>query len=129
MAVDILSIPAVHKPQREGSIRNILHTYPDPTNIISEFIQNAEDANARSIKFEVSEIGSILSASSGVIPKLKASVVFGSASIANTLNPFCMNIRANKAAMVVLPVPPFPDTAIFIFSHILKINLFNTSVG
>ena len=55
MAVDIAQIPVRHEPGRTGSIRGILRNYPDATNIISEFIQNAEDARFGKIQFEVSE--------------------------------------------------------------------------
>ena len=55
MAVDITQIPDRHEPDRTGSIRGILRSYPDATNIISEFIQNAEDAHFGKIQFEVSK--------------------------------------------------------------------------
>lgn len=49
MAVDIKKIPSSHRPDRDGSIRGILRNYPDPTNVITEFIQNAEDAQSEKI--------------------------------------------------------------------------------
>ena len=55
MAVDITQIPSKHEPDRTGSIRGILRSYPDATHIISEFIQNAEDAHFGKIQFEVSK--------------------------------------------------------------------------
>lgn len=55
MAVDIGKIPSRHQADRIGSIRGILRNYPDPLNIVSEFIQNAEDAHSEKIQFEVSE--------------------------------------------------------------------------
>lgn len=61
MAVDIDLIPTEHRPDRIGSIRDILRNYPDFTNIISEFIQNAEDANSTSIEFEVAKDSLIIS--------------------------------------------------------------------
>jgi hypothetical protein len=54
VVVDIKKIPSNHRPDREGSIRGILRNYPDPANIISEFIQNAEDVHSQNIQFEVS---------------------------------------------------------------------------
>lgn len=55
MAVDIKKIPSSHRPDRDGSIRGILRNYPVLTNVITEFIQNAEDAQSEKIRFEVLE--------------------------------------------------------------------------
>ncbi|MBA7467984.1 hypothetical protein ES707_03224 [subsurface metagenome] len=55
MVIDINAIPSTHKPDRVGSIRDILRNYPDLSNIVYEFIQNAEDANSTSIQFEVTD--------------------------------------------------------------------------
>jgi len=54
VVVDIKKIPSSHRPDREGSIRGTLRNYPEPVNIISEFIQNAEDVHSKNIRFEVS---------------------------------------------------------------------------
>jgi hypothetical protein len=55
MAVDIKKIPSSHRPDRDGSIRGILRNYPNPINVITEFIQNAEDAQSAKIRFGVLE--------------------------------------------------------------------------
>lgn len=55
MALDISTIPKTHESDRIGSIRGIIANYPDTTNVITEFIQNAEDANASEVKFTVYE--------------------------------------------------------------------------
>ena len=54
-AIDIRNIPRIHRPDREGSIRGILRNYPDLGSVIMEFVQNAEDARAGIIRFEVQE--------------------------------------------------------------------------
>ncbi|MCK9356104.1 MAG: hypothetical protein M0R22_03000, partial [Dehalococcoidia bacterium] len=51
--MDISRIPDSHNPTRSGTIRNILREYPDLANVVSEFIQNAEDDNSKSISLDI----------------------------------------------------------------------------
>ena len=62
-----------------------------------------------------SDTGIIFSAWSRGIPRVRARLALGSASMAKTLKPLWERTRARVPAMVVFPTPPFPETAIFNF--------------
>jgi hypothetical protein len=60
-------------------------------------------------------MGTILRASSADKPKVKARFGEESASIAIVFSPLSAKPRAKPAAIRVLPTPPLPETAIFMF--------------
>jgi hypothetical protein len=60
-------------------------------------------------------MGTILRASSVDKPKVKARFGEESTSMAIVFNPLSAKPRARPAAMRVLPTPPLPETAIFMF--------------